>query len=312
MQLHANATTTPLTRQEIGLRVESGEPIQQVARDFGVSRTTARKWSRRWIEEGPRGLLDRRSSPRRIPHRTPRAAVRRIRRLRKRRWVAWQIARALQMAMSTVSAVLRRIGLGRLAALEPAPAPARRYERAYPGALLHVDTKKLGRFRDVGHRITGDYSRRTRGVGWEHAHVCVDDHTRLTYVEVLPDEQKTSAVAFLRRAIAWFREQGITPERVMTDNGPAYMSKDWKRACEELGIEHRRTRPYTPRTNGKAERFIQTLVRQWAYGRAYTTSRVRAEALPAWVRYYNDERPHRSLGMNPPRQRLRLHLEQRT
>jgi transposase InsO family protein len=312
MQLHRNAKTTPRSREEIARRiVKDGLPIQQVARGFGVSRPTVRKWTRRWLEEGPRGLLDRPSAPHRIPHRTPRGLVRRIERLRRRRWVAWQIARAVRLAVSTVSAVLQRLGLNRLRALDPAPPPPQRYERERPGELLHVDVKKLGRIRGVGHRITGQRQHRTRGIGWEFVHVCVDDYTRLAYAEILPDERKQTCVGFLRRAVAWYRRQRIQPEQVMTDNGSAYRSVLWRHGCQHLGLRHLRTRPYTPRTNGKAERFIQTSLRRWAYVRAYRSSAQRQRALGPWLQYYNAERPHRELGMIPPRQRLRINRKQR-
>jgi len=311
MHLHGNAKTTPKSRAQLADQVvRLGQPIRQVARGFGVSDTTVRKWVKRWREEGPSGLMDRRSTPRVIPHQTPRRLERRIGQLRRKRWVAWQIARTLNMAISTVSAVLRRMGLGRLSALDPKPAPPVRYERALPGELLHVDTKKLARFRSVGHRITGERRYDNKGIGWEFAHVCVDDHTRLAYVEVLPDERKESCSAFLLRAVRWFRRQSIEPA-VMTDNGPAYNSRPWLRHCEALDLRHLRTRPYTPRTNGKAERFIQSLIREWAYGAAYRSSDCRQAALQAWLRYYNADRPHRALGMCPPRQRLRLAREQR-
>lgn len=312
MQLHPNAKTTPRTRRELVRRLEQGQSIQQVARSYGLSRATVRKWQWRWIAEGPRGLLDRRAAPHRIPHRTPKAVERRILQLRRRRWVAWQIARALRMAISTVSAVLRRIGLHRLANLNPPQPPANRYERNRPGELLHVDTKKLGRIRGIGHRMTGRRQHRNRGIGWEFAHVCVDDYTRLSYVEILPDETKESCAAFLRRAVAWLRQHQVVAERVMTDNGSGYLSNLWKGECADLGLRHIRTRPYTPKTNGKAERFIQTLLRQWAYQVPFRSSRQRRDDLARWIRYYNHERPHRALGMNPPSQRLRLSLEQPT
>ena len=227
MQLHPNAKTTPITRREIARRIRAEIPIQQVARDYGLSRVTVRKWFRRWREEGPRGLLDRRSTPTRIPHRTPERLERRIAQLRRRGWVAWQIAYSVKMAISTVSAVLRRLGLGRLSFLEPKPPAPYRYERQQPGDLLHVDTKKLGRIGAIGHRIHGRRADRCRGVGWEYVHVCVDDHTRLAYAEVLPDEKAESCVAFMQRAVEWLKQQGIQPQRVMTDNGSGYRSNLW-------------------------------------------------------------------------------------
>jgi transposase InsO family protein len=207
------------------------------------------------------------------------------------------------MALSTVAAVLRRLGLSRLPTRQKA-APVRRYEWPRAGDLLHVDIKKLGRFRKVGHRATGRLHDRSRGIGWEFAYVCIDDATRLAYVEVLSNEQAISAEGFLRRAVAWYRRQGVRARRVMTDNGSPFVSRLFAQAAHELRLRHIRTRPYTPRTNGKAERFIQTLQREWAYGKTYQTSAGRKRALPAWLRYYNERRPHRALGMKTPRARL--------
>jgi transposase InsO family protein len=207
------------------------------------------------------------------------------------------------MALSTVSAVLRRLGLGKLKALEPRRC-VQRYEREHPGELLHIDTKKLGRIQGIGHRITGNRRDGKRGGGWEYAHVCIDDASRVAYVEILDDERVTSAVPFLERAVAWFGRRGIQVHQVMTDNGSAYISHRHADACQKLALRHLRTRPYTPRTNGKAERFIQTLCREWAYGRAYRSSAIRRSALTSWLTYYNQQRPHRSLGMLTPMARL--------
>ena len=313
MQIHGNAKTTPKSRLEIVRRaVVDGEPIAHVARSFGISETTVRKWAARFEAEGASGLRDRSSAPRMIPHRTSVQVQRRIVRLRRRRWVAWRIARALQMALSTVSAVLRRLGLGRLSALEPPPPKPRRYERAQPGEMLHIDTKKLGRIRGVGHRITGVRQHTNAGIGWEYTHVCVDDHTRLGFAEVLDDERKLTCCQFLRRAVQWLRKHGIQPRTVMTDNGSSYRSKLWRQTCDELGLRHITTRPYRPQTNGKAERFIQSCVREWAYATPYHSSQQRRLALTSWLRYYNTERPHRGLGMRSPHQRLRDARKQRT
>jgi transposase InsO family protein len=225
--------------------------------------------------------------------------VRQIVALRYRRRTIWQIASQLRMAPATVAAVLRRVGLSRLSALAPKP-EVRRYQRERAGELVHVDIKLLGRIGRVGHRITGDRRSRVRGIGWEYVHVAVDDRTRLSYVEVLEDQKGITAVGFFERARRWFVRHRIRVERVMTDNGSAYVSRRFRQACKRWQIKHLRTRPYRPETNGKAERFIQTLVRSWAYGRPYRTSNQRTKALPKWLRYYNEQRPHRALGMIPP------------
>jgi len=232
--------------------------------------------------------------------------VRRIEALRRRRRLSsWQIADKLKMAVSTVAAVLNRLGLGRLVSLDPKP-PVVRYERERPGELLHVDVKKLARIVRVGHRIHGDRGTRVKGAGWEFAHVCVDDSSRAVYVEVLADEKAATAVPFLCRAVTWFRKKGVEVERVMTDNGSSYVSHAHRDACQELGIRHLRTRPYTPRTNGKAERFIQTLAREWAYARPYRNSAARSKALRPWIKYYNHRRPHHGIGRTTPMAKLEV------
>jgi len=304
MHVHANAKTTPLLRLEFVQRHENGEPVQEVARALGLSRTTVYKWISRYRSRGPSGLLDRSSAPRRIPHRTSCKRTKRILRWRKQRWLMWDIARALRMAVSTVAAVLKRLGWNRLPPLEPAP-PVRRYECERPGELLHVDIKKLGRFRETGHRIDRRRHHGNRGMAWEYVHVCIDDHTRLSYAEVLADERKETAAGFLERAVRWYRSQGIEPERVLSDNGSCYKSKLWQQTCERLGLKPKKTKPYTPRTNGKAERFIQTLIRGWAYGKPYTTSGYRRQGLNHWLQRYNEKRPHRGIGGLTPLQRLR-------
>jgi transposase InsO family protein len=279
-----------------------------------VSERTCSKWVRRYQAEGEAGLLDRSSAPRSIPHRTPEESVEVIVLLRRLRMTGAEIAFCLGMAVSTVSAVRLRIGLGKLSRLDP-PEPPNRYERRRVSELLHIDVKKLGGITGVGHRITGQrqtfnatrrQARRTgQRAGWQSVHVCVDDATRLAYVEVLTDEKAATAVGFLKRAIAFYGRHGVTVERVMTDNGPAYRSTVHAFACRALGICHLRTRPYRPRTNGKAERFIRTLLAGWAYGAIYGTSRERAAALDGWVWTYNHHRPHGALSHKPPIARLR-------
>lgn len=305
MKLHANAKTTPHTRLLLVQRILDGWEPASAAEAVGVSRRCGLKWLARYREEGVEGLQDRSSAPHRIPHRTPRRLVRRIRDLRLRRLAAFQIARVLGMARSTVSAVLVRLGLNRLRVLEPKE-PANSYEHARPGDLLHLDTKKLGRIRGIGHRIHGDRTTRQRGIGWEFVHVCVDDHSRVAYVEVLEDEKGETAAGFLQRAVRWFAgELGVRVRRLLTDNGSCYRSHSFKEARQGLGVRHGFTRPYRPRTNGKAERFIQTMLREWAYAKPYRSSRGRRLALQPWARYYNNVRPHGSLDCRPPMDRIR-------
>jgi transposase InsO family protein len=286
----------------------------EAAEAAGISDRSARRWLRRWREEGPAGLLDRSSAPHRIPHKTPAERVAEIVRLRRLRKTAAEIAVALDMALSTVSAVLKRVGLGKRSRLEP-PEPPNRYERRRPGELIHIDVKKLGRILRPGHRVTGDRrsqtantytpdGRRIGDAGWESVHVCIDDHSRLAYAEVLTDEKAITAAGFLRRAVAFFASHGVHVERVMTDNGAPYRSQLHAQACRELGLRHLRTQPYRPRTNGKAERFIQTLLREWAYGRVFQTSTDRTAALHPWLAHYNYTRPHGALSHKPPGSRL--------
>ena len=306
MRLHPNARSCPHTRALLIQRVvREGWTVREAAEAAGLSVRTAHKWLSRFRSEGLAGLADRRSVAHRLRHRMPAARIERIRALRHRRFTAWQIAQRLRMALSTVCAALKRLGLGKLSGLEPKP-PVQRYERARPGELVHVDIKLLGRIAGrIGHRITGDRRGQVRGAGWEYVHVAVDDTSRLAYVEVLPDQKGLTAVGFFERARRWFAKRRIAIERVMTDNGSAYISRRFRQACKRLGIRHLRTKPYRPETNGKAERFIQTLVRGWAYRRPYRTSNQRTKALPKWLRYYNDERPHRALGMVSPMARVR-------
>jgi len=305
MNGHKNARTTVHTRMLIVQRViEQGQSPGRVAADLGISVRTVHKWLARWRSEGRGGLENRSSAPHRSPHRLGEHWVRLIEQLRREfRMTLRQIAVRLELACSTVAAVLKRLGLNRLKLLEPRE-PVRRFERKRPGELLHLDIKKLGRIRGVGHRITGDRRSRARGIGWEYVHVCIDDHSRLAYVEVLPDERAESACAFLKRAVAWFAAQGVQVLGVMTDNGACYVSKAFAALCGRLRLLHRRTRPYTPRTNGKAERFIQTLLREWAYARAYTSSSQRQQQLPRWLHHYNRQRPHGGIGFQPPVSRI--------
>jgi transposase InsO family protein len=284
--------------------LEQGWTVAAAAAAAGVSERTAAKWLARYRREGDAGLVDRSSAPQRIPRRTPSERVRAIELLRRLWMTAAEIAEALRMPISTVSAVLKRVGLGKRSRLEPFE-PPNRYECSRPGELVHIDVKKLGRFTRPGHRMLGrGPGRFEEGAGYEFAHVCVDDFSRLAYVEVLSDERATTAIAFLRRALEWFAAQGVRVERVMTDNGSAYRSHAHAFACRALGVRHSRTKPRRPRTNGKAERFIQTLLGGWAYARLYSSSTERAHALPIWLNHYNYVRPHASLGKQPPGSRL--------
>jgi transposase InsO family protein len=321
MNLHANAKTCPNSRELLARRVLiEGWSQQRAARAAGVSTRTVTKWVIRY--RAGESMADRSSAPRQIPSRTPRERIEAIGTLRRLRMTAAEIAEILGMALSTVSRWLKRIGLGKRSRLEP-PEPPNRYERKRPGELVHVDVKKLGRIQGgAGKRVRGGthshYNRtvidregvRRNTVGWEFVHVCVDDATRLAYAEVLPDERGQTAAGFLRRAVAWFASLGIEVEAVMSDNGSCYRSGAHATVCAELGLRHLFTRPYRPRTNGKAERFIQTLTDRWAYGAVYGTSAQRTRALPGWLSHYNFRRRHGSLGHRPPGARLR-ELEQR-
>jgi transposase InsO family protein len=304
MKLHGNARTCPHSRSLMVKRVEEEAwTLAAAAEAAGVSVRTVSKWLACYRAGGEDGLLDRSSAPHSIPHRTPEERVQAIAALRRLRMTAAEIAECLRMPLSTVSAVLTRIGLGKRSRLEP-PEPPNRYERKQPGELLHIDVKKLGRIGRPGHRVNGDRRTRSRGIGWEFVHICIDDATRLAYVEVLEDEKATTAAGFLRRAVAHYRAYGIRVERVMTDNGPCYRAVIHALACKALRIKHLRTRPYRPRTNGKAERFIRTMLGGWAYGAIYGTSQERRLALAGWLDFYNQQRPHGSLGHQPPLQRL--------
>ena len=304
MTLHRNARTCPRSRRVLVDRVLiEGWSLAVAAEAAGVSERTAWKWVDRFRSEGEAGLEDRPSTPKRVPSRTPADREELILSLRELRFTGPEIAETLGMPLSTVGAVLSRHGLGKLPRLA-SDEPANSYERPRPGELVHIDVKKLGRIGRPGHRVNNDRRTRSRGIGWEFVHVAVDDATRLAYVEVLADEKGTTAAGFLRRAIAFFGRFGIQVERVLTDNGSCYRAIVHALACRTLGIRHLRIRPYRPRTNGKAERFIRTLIDGWAYGAVYRTSAERNAALAGWLDWYNRLRPHRSLGRKPPLSRL--------
>lgn len=304
---HKNARLTVVGRASLVHRIlVGGEAVSSVAAGVGVSVRTVFKWLSRFRAEGAAGLVDRSSRPHRSPQALRRGLRRRVGQLRRQRRSSLYIAQHLQLPLATVVLTQRRLGLNRLPRITPL-LPIVRYERARPGELLHLDIKKLGRIGRIGHRITGlrRQGPSTTGIGWEFLHVAVDDYTRLTYAELLPDERQDSAVAFLARAAAWFVAHGIARiERVMTDNGSAYISRAFRAAVAALGARHLRTRPYTPRTNGKAERMIQTLLREWAYVRPYRTSLFRRLALRPYLTYYNTQRLHTALGFQPPMSRI--------
>jgi transposase InsO family protein len=317
MKIHSNARSCPNSRLLFCRRVEEERStLKAAAEAAGFSERTGRKWLARYRAEGKQGLFDRSSAPLRVANRTSEQVVAAIAALRRVRFTGPEIAEVLELATSTVSVVLRRIGLGRLSRLEPLEAP-NRYERRRAGELLHIDIKKLGRIgpKGPGHRVTGKRranptradatGRLRRQVGWEFVHICVDDATRLATAQVLADERARSAVAFLRHCLTFYRAHGVRVERVMTDNGSAYVSAVFAIACRALGIRHLRTRAYRPRTNGKAERFIRTMLREWAYAAVYGSSAERAAALTGWLERYNTTRRHGALGHKPPIARLR-------
>lgn len=303
MKLHGNARLTPYQRELLCHRVRRDRwKVADAAAAAGCSERTAYRWLARF--DAGEELCDRSSAPKSVPNRTPPGLEAAIEKLRRLRFTSTRIAAELGLATSTVCAVLARIGLNRLSKLEP-PEPPNRYCRRHPGELIHIDVKKLGRFHQPGHRVTGrgpgHYNNKP---GWEAVHVCVDDTTRLAYVEVLENETAAVSIGFLERAVAWFADRGVTVQRVMTDNGAPYKSHAWANWCADHDIRHLRTRPYRPRTNGKAERFIQTMLREWAYAATYQDSTQRAVALSPWIDYYNNRRPHSALGHKTPTRRL--------
>jgi transposase InsO family protein len=317
MQVHARAPLSPIGRRRVVERVRSKVwSVAAAAEAAGVTERTIYRWLARFRDEGAEGLVDRAPIARHQPRQTPADRVAAICALRRLHMTAAEIAEVFSMPLSTVSAVLLREGLGKRSRLAP-PEPANRYERRSPGELVHIDIKKLGRILVPGHAVTGNRRQRAGSTrvgsptgrpvglaGWEFVHVAIDDHSRLAYAEVLPDETAATAIGFLRRALAFFARYGVRVERVMTDNGSAYRAHKHRLACQRLGLKHLFTQPYRPRTNGKAERFIQTLTRNWARGRLYADSAERAAALDAWLNHYNFTRPHGSLSHKPPGSRL--------
>jgi transposase InsO family protein len=308
MNVHKNARLTAHSRAELVRRVlDEGQPAKAVATAFGVDAKTVGKWVERFRSEGSAGLTDRSSRPRAVRQPTPLPTVEQIIALRRQRWTGKQIAQETRVSPATVSRVLRAARLSRMRDLEP-PQPVVRYEYDTPGGLIHIDIKKLGRFDRTGHRITGKHAgvASSRGAGWEFVHLCIDDNSRVAFSQVLSDEKKESAVAFLIAAVAYYASLGVIILRVMTDNGSCYRSKAFRKACADLGLKHIRTRPYTPKTNGKAERFVQTSLREWAYAKEYPSSDQRAAELPEWLHRYNWHRPHGGIKSKTPISRLGL------
>ena len=304
MNIHRLARTTFAGRALIAARVlREGWTVLEAAEASGISDRTVYKWLERFKAEGIEGLKDRSSRPRKQPNQLPLSREAMVLQLRELRFTTQRIALVLGIPKATVARALKRNGRSRLPSLKPVE-PIVRYEWKRPGDLIHLDTKKLGRIERTGHRINGDRTTRSPGAGWEYVHICIDDCSRLAYVEVLPDEKGITVAAFLRRATAWYAERGIKVRRVMTDNGSGYVSKVFAATCRSLAQRHLRTQAYRPQTNGKAERMVQTLLREWAYAQAYPHSRIRTAALRAWLRYYNEHRPHGALNSLPPISRL--------
>ncbi|GLS17571.1 IS481 family transposase [Labrys miyagiensis] len=308
MNSHKNALLTPRGREPmVRAVVDGGLSKAVVARLYQTTPKTVAKWVEHFCRDGVAGLRDRSSKPLSSPSQTTRATCAAVEALRRQRHTGKHIAAQVGVCPATVSRILRRLRLNRMRDLEPAE-PVRRYERASAGEMIHIDIKKLGRFEKIGHRITGDRTGQSnsRGVGWEFVHVCIDDYSRLAFAQIKPDQKADSAVSFLKAAVAYYKSLGITVTRVMTDNGSCYKAFAFRHACTDLGIKHIRTRPYTPKTNGKAERFIQTALREWAYAQAYPTSLRRAQELPIWLHRYNWHRPHGGIKSQTPISRLGL------
>ena len=304
MNTHKHARLTYARRHEMVRQItEQGLSATAAAGLHGVTPPTARKWLGRYLAEGQAGLMDASSRPKRSPRAIAPATALLIVELRQRRMLQAQIARSVGVSEATVSRVLARAGISKLSDLEPRE-PVQRYEHAAPGELLHIDTKKLGRFEQPGHRVTGNRQIRARGIGWDMLFVAIDDHARIAFTQMHPDEKAPQAVAFLRAAVAYYTGLGITIKRLLTDNGSAFRSKDFARTCADLGIRHKFTRAYRPQTNGKAERFIQSALREWAYGWTYQSSVERNHALASWQHHYNWHRPHSGIGGLPPMSRL--------
>lgn len=308
MNIHKNARLTPLRREEMALAIVGGQLTRaQAAGVYGVSLKVVSRWVQRYKTGDPNAMMDRSSRPRVMPRQTDQAVAERIIALRRQRLTGKHIAMETGVCAATVSRVLKRAGLSRIKDLDPAE-PVIRYEYAEPGGLIHLDIKRLGRFDRVGHRITGDRTGQSnsRGIGWEYVHVSIDDASRIAFTDIFPDEKAVSAIAFLKAAVAYYESLGVKVTRVMSDNGSCYKANDFAKACKALGLKHICTKPYTPKTNGKAERFIQTVLREWAYARAYPSSENRKSNLPNWTHMYNWHRPHGGIKSKTPISRLNL------
>jgi len=306
MDYHQNARLMVHQREQLAKKVlAEGCTLKLAAASFNVSAKTAAKWVRRFREHGLAGLRDRSSRPHRCPRQTDAAIVTQVEQLRRLRWNGWRIARELALSRATVSRVLRRLGLNRLRSLDPPP-PVVRYEHKHPGDLVHFDIKRLARIVKPGHRIHGDRTRETRGAGWEYLHIAIDDHSRISFAAILPDQTHTSAIRFFLMARAYYARFAISIRRVLTDNGPCYQDGTFRSTLYRQHVKHRFTRPYTPRTNGNAERFIQTALREWAYARSYRNSLEREQQLDPWLHDYNFHRPHASLNLYSPASRSGL------
>jgi transposase InsO family protein len=306
MDYHKNARLTLSLREELAKRVLLEKvTLKLAAASFNVSAKTAAKWVERYRDHGAEGLRDRSSRPRSSPRRTPSLLLERVLALRRLRYNGWRIARELGLSRATVSRILRRAGLNRLRSLDPPP-PAVRYEHAHPGNLIHFDIKRLARIVKPGHRIHGDRTRKTRGAGYEYLHIAIDDHSRIAFAAILPDQTHRSAIRFFLMTHAYYARFGFSIRRVLTDNGSCYRHWLFRQTMQRQNIKHRFTRPYTPRTNGKAERFIQTTLREWAYARSYDNSADREHNLQPWLHDYNFHRPHASLNLNTPASRSDL------
>jgi transposase InsO family protein len=289
-----------LTREELAKSVlEGGLSLNEAAVEFKISRQSAGKWVKRYRDLGVAGLADRSSRPHRLAHQSPAELIERVAMLRRQGWTGLRIAESTGLSSATISRMLTRLKLNKRSSIEPKP-PPNRYEHAAPGDLLHLDIKRLVKIQRPSHRVTGDRRDGVKGIGAEFLHVAIDDHSRIAFTAMYPDQTEASASHFLAAAMAWFQRLGIAVRRVLTDNGPCYLARRFHRTCNALGLKHRRTRPYTPRTNGKAERFIQTAIREWACAQTFQNSEQRTESLPAWTHQYNWHRPHTSLNRKPP------------